>query len=82
MSLARLVHEMKGDARTGKIAVVVGNINNELGFFELPKLKDAALHVTEKPRERILKAGYEILTFDHLALRSLTGKDTVSLQGR
>ena len=39
-----------------------------------------ALHVTEKARERILKAGGEILTFDQLALRAPTGKNTVLLQ--
>jgi len=40
----------------------------------------AALHVTEKARERILNAGGEILTLDQLALRAPTGKSTVLLQ--
>jgi hypothetical protein len=40
-----------------------------------------ALRVTEKARERILKAGGEIITFDQLALRAPTGKNTVLLQG-
>merc|ERR1712000_451487 len=35
-----------------------------------------------KARERILKAGGEILTFDQLALTAPTGKNTVLLQGR
>ncbi len=43
-------------------------------------MKVAALHVTEKARERILKAGGEILTLDQLALRAPTGKGTVLLQ--
>jgi large subunit ribosomal protein L18e len=41
-----------------------------------------ALRVTEKARERILKAGREIITFDQLALRASTGKNTVLLQGQ
>merc|ERR1711890_41776 len=40
-----------------------------------------ALHVTEKARERILKAGGEIITFDQLALRAPTGANTLMLQG-
>merc|ERR1719414_1926752 len=46
------------------------------------KMKICASHVTEKARERILKAGGEIMTFDQLALAAPTGKDTVLLQGR
>merc|ERR1712077_172727 len=46
------------------------------------KMKVCALHVTEKARERILKAGGEIITFDQLALAAPTGKGTVLLQGR
>ena len=42
----------------------------------------AALHVTEKARERILKAGGEIMTFDQLALAAPTGKNTLLLQVR
>lgn len=41
-----------------------------------------ALHVTEKARARILKAGGEILTFDQLATRAPTGCRTVLMQGR
>merc|ERR1712083_189017 len=81
MSLARLVRKMKGD-RAKKIAVIVGTITNDSRIFEVPKLKVCASHVTEKARERILKAGGEILTFDQLALAAPTGKNTVLLQGR
>merc|ERR1712018_713168 len=81
MSLARLVRKMKGD-RAEKIAVIVGTITNDARIFEVPKLKVCASHVTEKARERILKAGGEILTFDQLALAAPTGKNTVLLQGR
>merc|ERR1719462_33879 len=48
----------------------------------VPKMNVVALHVSEKARERILKAGGEILTFDQLALRAPTGKNTVLLQGK
>ena len=41
-----------------------------------------ALHVTEKARDRILKAGGEIITFDQLALRAPTGKNTLLIQGK
>merc|ERR1712018_63855 len=81
MSLARLIRKMKGD-RADKTAVVVGTITNDLRIFSVPKLKVCALHVTEKARERILKAGGEIITFDQLALAAPTGKGTVLLQGR
>merc|ERR1712209_294613 len=80
MSLARLIRKMKGD-RADKTAVVVGTITNDLRIFSVPKLKVCALHVTEKARERILKAGGEIITFDQLALRAPTGKGTLLIQG-
>merc|ERR1712117_718761 len=57
-------------------------MGNDLRIFEIPKMTVCALRVTEKARERILKAGGEILTFDKLALRAPTGKNTVLLQGR
>merc|ERR1712018_159774 len=82
MSLARLARNMRKDGREGKIAVVVGTITNDLRLFKVPKLTVAALHVTEKARERILKAGGEVLTLDQLALRAPTGQNTLLLQGR
>merc|ERR1711902_115011 len=80
LSLARLVRKMKG--HEGKTAVIVGTITDDTRIFAVPKMTVVALHVTEKARERILKAGGEILTFDQLALRAPTGKNTVLLQGR
>ena len=41
----------------------------------------AALHVTEKARARILKAGGKIYTFDELALHSPKGENTLLIQG-
>merc|ERR1719438_365648 len=46
------------------------------------KIAVAALHVTEKARERILKAGGEVMTLDQLALRAPTGANTLLLQGK
>ena len=45
-------------------------------------LQICALRFTEKARERILKNGGEILTFDQLALTAPTGANTLLLQGR
>lgn len=56
------------------------NYFDRIFFFFNPQL--AALHVTEKARERILKNGGEIMTFDQLALAAPTGKGTVLMQGR
>merc|ERR1711974_409140 len=57
-------------------------MGDDTRIFTVPKMTVVALHVSEKARERILKAGGEILTFDQLAPRSPTGKNTVLLQGR
>merc|ERR1712037_659576 len=64
-----------------RIVVCVGTITNDLRIFEVPKMTVCALHVTEKARDRILKAGGEIITFDQLALRAPTGKNTLLIQG-
>merc|ERR1712215_11442 len=64
-----------------KLVVCVGTVTNDLRIFDVPKMTLCALRVTEKARERILKAGGEILTFDQLALRAPTGKNTMLIQG-
>merc|ERR1711902_344893 len=71
----------RSEAEFNKIAVVVGTITNDIRIFEVPKMTICALRVTEKARERILKAGGEIITFDQLALRAPTGKNTLLIQG-
>merc|ERR1712062_284356 len=81
LSIARLVRNMKKAGNADKVAVVVGTVTNDLRIFEVPKMTLCALRVTEKARERILKAGGEIITFDQLALRAPTGKNTLLLQG-
>merc|ERR1719265_1109134 len=82
MSLARLVRQMKGDARADKTAVVVGTITNDVRLLEVPKLKICALRVTEAARARILAAGGEIITFDQLALQAPTGTGTFLIHAK
>merc|ERR1719150_2870397 len=81
VSIAKIARQMKKSGREGKIIVIVGTVTNDDRIFDCPKIKLAALHVTEKARERILKAGGEIMTFDQLALAAPTGKNTLLLQG-
>merc|ERR1711944_112209 len=81
LSLARLVRNLKKEGNANKLAVCVGTVTNDLRIFDVPKMTLCALRVTEKARERILKAGGEIITFDQLALRAPTGKGTLLIQG-
>merc|ERR1719184_762367 len=67
LSIARLVRNMKKAGNADKTVVCVGAITNDTRIFEIPKMTICALRVTEKARERILKAGGEIITFDQLA---------------
>lgn len=72
---------MKDRKAQESIAVVVGTITNDSRMLDLPKVKVCALRVTDKARERIVKNGGEVLTFDQLALRAPTGKNTILMQG-
>ncbi|XP_050094584.1 putative glycerol kinase 5 isoform X4 [Anopheles aquasalis] len=83
ISLARVANLMKVRGKDDKsIAVVVGTVTNDVRKLNVPKLNICALRVTEKARERILKNGGKILTFDQLALLAPTGKNTVLMQGK
>jgi len=57
LSLARLVRNLKKPGNAEKLVVCVGTVTNDLRIFEVPKMTLCALRVTEKARERILKAG-------------------------
>merc|ERR1719474_2041872 len=81
LSIARLARNMKWAGNADKIAVCVGTVTNDTRIFDVPKMTVCALRVTEKARERILKAGGEIMTFDQLAVRAPTGKNTMLVQG-
>ncbi|XP_035911934.1 putative glycerol kinase 5 isoform X4 [Anopheles stephensi] len=83
MSLHRVAQLMKLRAKDEKtIAVVIGTITNDVRMLDVPKLNVCALRVTEKARQRILKNGGKIYTFDQLALISPTGRNTVLMQGK
>lgn len=81
ISLQRVARFMKEREKQDSIAVIVGTVTNDARLLDVPKLTVCALRVTDKARERIVKNGGEVLTFDQLALRSPTGKNTVLLQG-
>ncbi|XP_053546627.1 60S ribosomal protein L18 [Bombina bombina] len=81
LSLARLITKMRLAGRENKTAVVVGCITDDVRIHEIPKLKVCALKVCGGARNRILKAGGEILTFDQLALAAPKGQNTVLLSG-
>ena len=83
ISLQRVFRLLKNrNAKENNVAVVVGTVTNDLRLMDVPKLRICALRVTERARERILKSGGEILTFDQLALLSPTGSNTVLIQGK
>uniref|UniRef100_A0A182QZW1 Large ribosomal subunit protein eL18 n=1 Tax=Anopheles farauti TaxID=69004 RepID=A0A182QZW1_9DIPT len=83
MSLYRVSKLMKHRGKDDKsIAVVIGTVTNDLRQLVVPKLNVCALRVTEKARQRILKNGGKIYTFDQLALLAPTGRNTVLMQGK
>merc|ERR1711937_863172 len=77
LSLSRL----SSNAKEGKTSVVVGTVTNDIRLHQVPKLKLAALRVTEAARKRITAAGGEIITLDQLAQEAPLGQNTVLLQG-
>lgn len=83
ISLQRVIRLMKQrKAKEGSIAVIVGKVTNDLRILNVPKLRICALRVSERARERIVKNGGEVLTFDQLALLAPTGKNTILMQGK
>merc|ERR1712109_348149 len=80
VSLARITRRMKSIGE--KICIVVGTVTDDIRLLNVPKLTICALRFTESARVRVLKAGGEILTFDQLALKAPTGKNTLLVQGR
>jgi len=79
MSIARIARYMKG--KDNKVAVLCGTVTDDTRITEVPKMKICALRFTDGARAAITKAGGECITFDQLALRKPTGKDTVLLRG-
>lgn len=79
VSLSKLITLMKD--KEDKIAVLVGNVTNDLRALTVPKLTVCALRFSETARQRIVQAGGECLTFDQLALRAPKGSNTVLIRG-
>merc|ERR1712071_722694 len=77
LSLSRL----SANAKEGKIIVCVGTVTNDTRLNECPKIKLAALRVTETARKRILEAGGEIISLGQLAQQAPLGQNTLLLQG-
>jgi large subunit ribosomal protein L18e len=77
LSLSRLSSKVQ----EGKTVVVVGTVTNDNRIQAVPKMKIAALRVTETARKRILEAGGEIITLDQLAQQAPLGQNTQLLQG-
>jgi len=65
-----------------KTVVIVGTVTDDVRMLEVPKLSIAALKVTKTARERIEKAGGEVITLDQLALRTPKGSNTLLLRGK
>ncbi|KAK9379549.1 60S ribosomal protein eL18 [Kockiozyma suomiensis] len=82
VSVTRIQKAVKAEGNAEKIIVVVGTVTDDVRILsDFPKVTVAALRVTASARERIVKAGGEIITLDQLALRSPTGKNTLLLRG-
>merc|ERR1712176_870719 len=81
MSIARIARRVSKPGVQDRIVVVVGSVTDDLRLVNVPKLKICALRFTEGARTRILKAGGEVITFDQLAIRAPTGKNTLLVQG-
>ena len=81
ISLSQIAVQLKGKS-TEQVAVVVGDVLNDPRLLEVPAIKVAALKFSDTARARIVKAGGEAITFDELAKRRPTGKNTVLLRGK
>ena len=79
ISVSRLNTLLKGSDRT---AIVIGTVTDDIRLLDVPKINVVALRVTEAARQRILKAGGSIKTFDQLILENPTGSNCLLLRGR
>ncbi|KAH9843735.1 60S ribosomal protein L18 [Rhodofomes roseus] len=83
ISLSRIVKETSAASdRDSKVIVTVGTVTDDVRLLEVPKLTVAALRFTAAAKDRILKAGGEVLTLDQLAMRAPTGSNTILLRGK
>ncbi|KAI6168843.1 ribosomal protein L18e/L15P [Pisolithus thermaeus] len=83
ISLSRITKETaNAPDLDSKIIVTVSTVTDDVRLTEVPKLTIAALRFTRAAKDRILKAGGEVLTLDQLALRAPTGSNTILLRGK
>jgi len=79
ISLSRLI--LFGSKDKKKTIVVVGKVLNDERIFLIPKLSLCALRISSSAKERILKAGGKVFTFDQFAVKFPTGKNSLLLRG-
>ncbi|KAK4700812.1 large subunit ribosomal protein L18e, partial [Phenoliferia sp. Uapishka_3] len=79
--VARQVSKANSSYSATHTVVTVSTVTDDIRLTTVPKLSIAALRFTRTARARIEAAGGECLTFDQLALRKPTGRDTLLLRG-
>merc|ERR1711862_170321 len=81
ISVSQLSVQMR-NKNEEQIAVIVGTVLNDPRLLDLPPMKVCALRFSDSAKSRIVKAGGEAITFDELARRRPTGKNTLLLRGK
>lgn len=81
VSLRRIKREVSRPGNAKKIVVVVGTVSDDIREFNIPKATVCALRFTRTARARIIKAGGKTITFDELAAKAPTGRNTLLIQG-
>ena len=66
---------------SGKTAVIVGSVTDDVRYLDCPGMTICALRFTNTARAKLAKAGGTCLTFDQLALKSPLGENTMLLRG-
>ena len=64
------------------IAVIVGDVLDDIRHVKIPAMRVCALRFSRSARQRIVGAGGECLTFDQLAMLAPSGKNTFLVRGR
>merc|ERR1712000_606026 len=88
ISLSRLAVVMRRktvwqDAKTkAPIAVVVGDVLDDIRLNKLPAIRICALRFSREARKRIESVGGECITFDQLATIAPPGKNPFLMRGR
>ena len=84
ISLSRIIRNYKPytEKKIQKIIVCVCNVLDDERMLQLPKgIQICALKFSEAARKRIVANGGKCMTFDELAIKAPTGKDTLLLRG-